>query len=528
MDTFNNNNKNNNNDEISPSHWITLINDVTYVDTTYYRKPSPPSNNNYHHTDTNDENESPLPPLPSFTMTEKPLTTTDLKSIDKTMHVISLTQQNLIRLNPNIGLFTMICKLDLTNNKLSSLPETIGSLNRLETLYLGNNQLETLPDTIGHLTKLIELDVSHNQLNTLTPCIAYLKKLQVLAASHNLIHELPVHLAIGLKGLTILDLSHNAISVLPAEITQLHFLRRLLLDGCPLIDPSATATTTATASSSSLATHSTGLTSRTQKPPCYSQLHSPPSLLEQCARTIVRDTRHHSYYQQRFTQLPYHLVSYLYSAIPCTLCQGPYFDTYVTRGRLVERTGRWIPVEYRLCRAHFTNENDRLLCMFSSEGATFSSSSSTAMDLKTTSSLCWNQPYRPPLPPSLSKKKKHTGRRRKSASTLSLTTPSTSSSSSIYQDVVYQQHQTAASLMMESVIQQPPQQQQEPVPLDDNTRMDPINSNGWRAHRMKVMNKNQSGFLSLTKSSPLPGGGGVGGGGAAAAAGETGDTIHQV
>ncbi|ORZ15808.1 hypothetical protein BCR42DRAFT_415937 [Absidia repens] len=525
MDTFNNNNKNNNNDEISPSHWITLINDVTYVDTTYYRKPSPPSNSNYHHTDTNDENESPLPPLPAFTMTEKPLTTTDLKSIDKTMHVISLTQQNLIRLNPNIGLFTMICKLDLANNKLSSLPETIGYLDRLETLYLGNNQLETLPDTIGHLTKLIELDVSHNQLNTLTPCIAYLKKLQVLAASHNLIHELPVHLAIGLKGLTILDLSHNVISVLPAEITQLHFLRRLLLDGCPLVDPSATATT-ATASSSSLAaTYSAGRTSRTQKPPCYSQLHSPPSLLEQCARTIVRDTRHHSYYQQRFTQLPYHLVSYLYSAIPCTLCQGPYFDTYVTRGRLVERTGRWIPVEYRLCRAHFTNENDRLLCMFSSEGATFAS---TTMDSKS-SSLSWNQPYRPPLPPTLAKKKKKkTDRRRKSASgTLSsLTTPSTSSSSSIYQDVAFQQHQTAASLMMESVIQQP---QQEPMPQDENMRMDPINSNGWRAHRMKVMNKNQSGFLSLTKSSPLPGGGGVGGGGAAAAD-QTGDTIpshHQ-
>ncbi|KAI8332677.1 hypothetical protein BC941DRAFT_381290 [Chlamydoabsidia padenii] len=471
-------NKNNNNDKLPSSDWLTLMNDVTYVDATYYQKA--PSNDRTMINTKDHRNRNPLPPLPSFTMTEKSLTTTDLKSIDKTMHVISLAQQNLIRLNPNIGLFTMICKLDLTNNKLTCLPDSIGYLGRLESLYVGNNQLDALPDTIGHLTKLIELDVSHNQLTTLTPCIAYLKKLQILIVSQNHIHELPVHLVVGLKGLTILDLSDNPISVLPAEITQLHFLRRLLLDGCPLVDPSTTTLASSSSSTtlllSSQSSSSSPITaSRIRKPPCYSLLHSPPSLLEQCARSIVRDTKRHSYYQQRFYQLSPHLVTYLYSATPCTLCQNPYFDTYVARGRQIERNGRWLPVEYRLCQAHFTTEDDRLLSMFSSEGTSSSSSSSSFLSTSMDRGLSWNQPYRPSLPalPKLTRRKS------------SLQTKDQKDT---------QQHK--AALMMESVIQQ--QQQQEHT--QDDVRMELFN-NGWRAHRMKVMNKNQSGFLSLTKSS---------------------------
>jgi hypothetical protein len=50
---------------------------------------------------------------------------------------------------------------------------------------------------------------------------------------------------------------------------------------------------------------------------------------------------------------------------------------------------------------------------------------------------------------------------------------------------------------MESVIQQQDQLQQH---TQDDARMDLFNNSGWRAHRMKVMNKNQSGFLTLTKA----------------------------
>ncbi|KAI8096702.1 uncharacterized protein BX664DRAFT_311622 [Halteromyces radiatus] len=440
-----------------PSHWMTLMNDVTYIDSTYYQKNITPYNPSDDHTTGN-----PLPPLPPFTMTEKILTSADLQTIDKTMHVISLSQQNLIRLSPSIGLFTRICKLDLSNNKLSSIPTTIGYLYQLEALYLGNNQLDSLPDTIGYLTKLVELDVSHNQLTTLTPCMAYLKKLQALTVAHNQLQDLPVHLVIGLKGLTILDLSHNPITILPAEITQLHFLRRLLLEGCPLMDPDST----------------------NIKPPCYPLVHSPPSLLEYCARTIVRDTKRHQYYQQRFPQLSDHLIEYLNSGTPCTLCHAPYFDTYVARGRLVERSNRWIPVEYRLCQAHFTDETNRLLYMFSS------SSSSPSLDHTLTSSspssisstFSWHRPYRPPLPQLPNKIK------RKSIYNHSITTDSISTITET----------TTTAVMMESVIQQQQQQQQQLL-MQDDTRMDPINNNGWRAHRMKVMNKNQSGFLSLTK-----------------------------
>ncbi|KAI8065211.1 hypothetical protein BC940DRAFT_304465 [Gongronella butleri] len=370
--------------------------------------------------------------------------------------------------------FPSIFFISRSNNQLTRLPESIGYLQQLESLSLQDNRLTCLPDTLGYLVGLVELDASRNQLTRLPSSLGYLDKLQSLHAGHNGIRDLPVQMVSGLRTLVILDVSHNPISVLPAEITQLHFLRRLILDGCPLeaiihhstmhpADASSSLTLPlppmplsplVRANSASSLSQNRFITSRALPllPPsasdanlgdngdendmdsdnmdhqhqhnahAYSLRHNPPSLREQCARQIVRQNLHVD------DALPEHLVRYLQTATPCTLCRSPYFDTYVRRGRWIERGNRWIPLEYRLCKAHFSTQQDRLLYLFSQE------------QLPTLTSP-YMQPYRASLP---------------------------------------------------EITRDPP-----PRPATPNNNAAPPAK--FRSHRMKVMNRNQSGFLSLSK-----------------------------
>ncbi|ORX49441.1 outer arm dynein light chain 1 [Hesseltinella vesiculosa] len=391
-----------------------LLNDIRYIDATYYSStfqqdhrplpPTPPPSTLIRHPFLFPSSPSLLsstsapptpcpqrhPPLTSSPNDESfrhSITSADLQCMDKHLQVIDLMHVQLTQLSPSIGLFSMIRRLNLSHNQLTTLPASLGYLQQLESLCVQNNQLIDLPDTLGYLVNLTELDVAKNQLVELPRSLGYLCKLQGLHLSHNHIHDLPVQLVTGLKSLVILDASHNPIAVLPAEITQLHFLRRLLLDGCPLLQDHATPPhTTSRAlhdlpplppsqiellipSPSTTSVHTPLPTAfRLQQPPAdldlpqqlhYTLEHNPPSLREQCARQIIRQGRCVD------SLLPDHLLHYLQSATPCTLCQSPYLDAYVRRGRWIERGGKWIPLEYRLCKAHFSNQQDRLLYLFS-------------------------------------------------------------------------------------------------------------------------------------------------------------------
>ncbi|KAG0170707.1 Leucine-rich repeat-containing protein 58 [Apophysomyces sp. BC1034] len=292
-----------------------LAKDFAYVDITYY-----------------DNN-----PRPARTVTEtqpanngKRFTFADVArtSDDPSMQNIDMSLQSLGSLSSNIGLLTMIRKLDLSRNQLTRLPDAIGHLHHLEDLSLARNHLTELPHTISYLTSLTELDVSHNLLTFITPCIGYLKKLHTMTLTSNQLVRLPTEIA-GMSSLASLDMSHNPIRVLPAEISQLPLLRRLRLEACPL---------------------------KTEL--VYELPHDPPSLLELCARTIIR-------HQIDTTNLPEPMVDYLASAKPCSSCHGPYFESVVRRGRFVDKADITVPLEYQLCSAHWTDENERLLSMFS-------------------------------------------------------------------------------------------------------------------------------------------------------------------
>ncbi|KAI8334257.1 hypothetical protein BC941DRAFT_432491 [Chlamydoabsidia padenii] len=222
--------------------------------------------------------------------------------------MLCLSKRFLISLDPNIGLLTSLRKLDLSDNQLSDLPSSIGQLKQLQVLTISRNQLIHLPDTLRYLTRLEELDVSHNQLGSIPSDVA------------------------GMKQLVTLDLTHNPLTVLPAEITQLAKLRQLRLDPCD---------------------------DDTLKP--IDMAHDPPSLMEICARNIIRST------PPPLDALPDHLVSYLASAQICSSCHGPYYESHVIRHRWIEKNDVWIPLEYRLCSAHWSDETDRILNMFSNE-----------------------------------------------------------------------------------------------------------------------------------------------------------------
>ena len=235
-------------------------------------------------------------------------------------------------------------------NHLKELPVEIGHLQNLESLSVAHNRITCLPETICHLSKLTEFNISHNQLKKLTPLIRHLTKLQTLILGHNQLHEIDAGAFQGSHcNVALLDLSYNPLTVLPAEITQLPFLRRLRLDGCPLTDS---------------LDH-------------YSVVHNPPSLVEICARIVVQKEHVSQVPKPKDTpptplesMLTEQLYDYLCSYQVCSHCHGPYFESFVSRGRWIERNDVWIPLEYRLCSAHWSDESDRMLDMFSTTHCT--------------------------------------------------------------------------------------------------------------------------------------------------------------
>ncbi|ORZ04890.1 hypothetical protein BCR42DRAFT_496876 [Absidia repens] len=248
-----------------------------------------------------------------------------------TTFTLDLSGRSLVKLSSGIGYLSNLTKLNLSNNQLSTLPKSIGYLSNLTVLNASRNQLETLPDTMLHLTKLKAMNICHNKITHLPRCLGLLPELIIIIANNNQIRWIPNELA-NLQQMISLNISNNPLQSLPAEIANIKSLRKLIAEGCGF---------------------QTEFINKRQ--------HDPPTLFEQCARTIV---------QHRLalpTQLPKHIYNYLLSHQTCSYCHGPYFESFVTRGRFIERAAHQpIALEYRLCRAHWSDEQDRLLNLFSS------------------------------------------------------------------------------------------------------------------------------------------------------------------
>ncbi|KAG0055202.1 hypothetical protein BGZ83_009379 [Gryganskiella cystojenkinii] len=270
------------------------------------KKPSPPS--------ILDEEMEMLSPFPF----------SDLPSLTN----IGLCSRGIVKLSSNIRLLTSATCVQICCNHLTQIPIEIGFLRNLTLLDLSKNNLQSLPESIMHLTKLVDLKLSSNQLVSLPEGIGGLTKLAVLALDSNKLESIPSQIG-NLKGLVHLDLSHNPLTVLPAEVGKLQYLRRLFLERCPLVEEFV-----------------------------HSPLHSPPTLLELAARVLVR----HDIPVPEI--VPPHLKSYIKSARRCTFCDGPYFDSWVKRGKMIEKNDIFIPLEYTLCQPHWNTELERVKLLF--------------------------------------------------------------------------------------------------------------------------------------------------------------------
>ncbi|KAL9537885.1 hypothetical protein MBANPS3_011377 [Mucor bainieri] len=247
---------------------------------------------------------------------------------------VDLSARSLVKLSPSIGYLDSLTKLNLSNNQMTSLPRELGHLKNLRVLNISNNAIDEIPDTIAFLTKLKALNVSHNKLVQLPSSIGQLPKLVIIIANHNNLTSLPREFS-HLVNLISLNVSNNPLKSLPAEIAALGSLRKLITEECDFQDEYS-----------------------------YDLRHNPPSLFETCARIAVRS-------QQNIpNQLADHIKDYISRADTCSYCQGPFFDSFVTRARFIERrAGQPMALEYTLCSAHWTHENDRLLAMFSQQPA---------------------------------------------------------------------------------------------------------------------------------------------------------------
>ena len=140
---------------------------------------------------------------------------------------LNLGYHSLIRLPPEIGLFTQIESLFLFGNHLESLPPEIGKLTQLKGLHLNGNQLKQLPPEIGRLKKLQVLQVDNNALEELPLEIDQCTMLEELSLAENKLKQLP---PIGnLSQLKNLTLHTNQLEKLPLEMISLSQLEKLNL-----------------------------------------------------------------------------------------------------------------------------------------------------------------------------------------------------------------------------------------------------------------------------------------------------------
>ncbi|KAG2216947.1 hypothetical protein INT45_001418 [Circinella minor] len=327
----------------------TLAHDLSYVDNTYYES-----------TDSDSRSSSHSPTDGSYSkMTEKSQQ--------------SITRMHTVTFNRAINVLSSISRLDLRAVGLYVIPPQLTTLTRLTLLDLSYNRLESLPSSIGHLKHLRQLNLAHNRLAEIPRVIPTLKKLTYLDLSYNMFTEVPLSLSM-LKHLTHLDLSYSHIDAVPAELLRLS-IATIKTEGCPQLQEKVAEFT-------------------------HSLAHNPPSLAEICARqmavshNIINDngdnrssnkkkktnkkqrsssssSKKRSIFDQEKQQeqpedLPDHLQNYIDQSKACFYCGEPYFDNPVMRYRIVQQhDGSCIPIRYNLCSAHWSDDQDRILALFS-------------------------------------------------------------------------------------------------------------------------------------------------------------------
>ncbi|KAI8987086.1 hypothetical protein BDB01DRAFT_842491 [Pilobolus umbonatus] len=232
-----------------------------------------------------------------------------------------------------ISLLTRLTILDLSHNKLQDIPDCIDQLKNLTHFKLSHNNLTDLPESIWNLSKLTYLDISYTGITEISGKIGTLVQLSML------------------------DVSATEIKAVPAELLRLSRIN-IKTDYCSNLFERSMETTV-----------------------CAK--NDPPTLTEICARMVSKPILHDLMHLKKkklarsmeihkamLSPLPIHLKYYLTSSSPCSACGGPYFTSYQIRYQIVEKgDDSYLPVEHKLCMAHWSSEADRLLYLFTNKSA---------------------------------------------------------------------------------------------------------------------------------------------------------------
>ena len=101
------------------------------------------------------------------------------------VYKLSLSDQQLKSLSPEIGKLKNLQVLNLSNCGLKALPEEIRELRHLQMLSLYGNKLKFIPYEFRELSKLEVLYLGRNRLTTLPVWVGGLGKLRRLDVSRN-------------------------------------------------------------------------------------------------------------------------------------------------------------------------------------------------------------------------------------------------------------------------------------------------------------------------------------------------------
>lgn len=134
---------------------------------------------------------------------------------------VNLSQNNLVKLPPQLFAMPKLKRLYLHSNLITSLPPTFAyATSPLEILDLHNNLITQVPQLLGTLTRLQSLDLENNKLKAVPDDIAALtQSLQHLNLASNEIKTIP-HALGHFHALTYLNLKNNPIIDLPSHIYQ--------------------------------------------------------------------------------------------------------------------------------------------------------------------------------------------------------------------------------------------------------------------------------------------------------------------
>ena len=128
------------------------------------------------------------------------------------------------------GEMKQLIVLSLTNNKLDSLTPEVCQLVNLRRLYVRGNALSSLPNLMGQMHSLVHLDCGNNKFTVFPEVLTSMPRIVHLDFSGNAIATLPSTLE-DLKCLVYLNLIGNKVVKPPNVLLRMPWLGVL---GCPL------------------------------------------------------------------------------------------------------------------------------------------------------------------------------------------------------------------------------------------------------------------------------------------------------